>query len=113
VILAYVFATGLAFFSARLVAEVSDLANLMPFVNRSLFYVSGVFFSIDRYGDGWFGTTMQHQPFAVYLELGRSALLQEFPVNPMTWVWAVFWAVVTCALGFIYFWRAEAKYGRG
>lgn len=113
VVLAYVFATGLAFFSARVVAEVSDLQNLTPFINRSLFYVSGVFFSIDRYGHGWFGTTMKHQPFAVYLELGRGSLLHRFPVDPVMWGWGVFWAVITCGLGFVYFWRAEAKYGRG
>jgi teichoic acid transport system permease protein len=113
VVLAYVFATGLAFFSARLVAEVSDLQNLTPFINRLLFYVSGVLFSIDRYGNGWFGTSMKHQPFAVYLELGRGSLLHTFPVDPVMWVWGVFWAVATCGLGFIYFWRAEAKYGRG
>jgi teichoic acid transport system permease protein len=113
VLLAYTFATGLALIAARLVSEVSDLSNLIPFVNRMLFYVSGVFFSIDRYGQGWFGTTMKHQPFAVYLELGRSALLQEFPVDPLMWLWGLMWAAVTCGLGFIYFWRAEAKYGRG
>ena len=106
-------AAGLALIAARLVSEISDLSNLIPFINRLLFYVSGVFFSIDRYGAGWFGTTMKHQPFAIYLELGRSALLQEFPVVAITWVWGVFWAVLACGLGFIYFWRAEAKYGRG
>jgi teichoic acid transport system permease protein len=113
VVLASVFATGLALFSARLVSEVKDLANLMPFVNRVLFYGSGVLFSIERYGHGWFGTAMEHQPFAIYLELGRSALLEEIPVEPMKWVWGLFWAALTVSLGFIYFWRAEAKYGRG
>jgi teichoic acid transport system permease protein len=32
---------------------------------------------------------------------------------PRLWVLAVAWAVVTLAVGFIYFWRAEARYGRG
>ena len=113
VVLAFAFATGLALISARLVSEVKDLANLMPFVNRVVFYASGVLFSIERYGDGWFGKVMEHQPFAVYLELGRSALLEEIPVDPMKWVWGLFWAAVTLVIGFIYFWRAEAKYGRG
>ena len=113
VLLAYVFATGLALASARLVSEVKDLANLMPFVNRTLFYGSGVLFSIERYGTGWFGTAMEHQPFAIFLELGRSALLEEIPVEPIKWVWGLFWAAITVVLGFIYFWRAEAKYGRG
>jgi teichoic acid transport system permease protein len=113
IFLAFLFAVGVACLSARLVAQVADLGQLIPFINRALFYTSGVFFSVDRYGDGWFGTAMQYQPFAIYLELGRSALLQEIPIETSTWVWGVFWAVATCVLGFIYFWRAEAKYGRG
>jgi len=34
-------------------------------------------------------------------------------VDPTKWLWAVFWAVATVGVGFVYFWRAEAKYGRG
>jgi teichoic acid transport system permease protein len=113
VALAGSFGIGLALFVSRLVADVNDLGQLIPFFNRALFYTSGVFFSLDRYGDGWFATVMKHQPFAIYLELGRSSLLQEIPVEASAWAWGVFWAVATCGLGFIYFWRAEAKYGRG
>jgi len=113
VVLAYVFATGVACISARLVSQVSDLKQLIPFINRALFYTSGVFFSVARYGDGWFGTAMTYQPFAVYLDLGRSALIAQYQVNPVMWAWALFWAVATCGVGFVYFWRAEASYGRG
>lgn len=113
ILLATVFAAGVACFSARLVSQVSDLGQLIPFINRALFYTSGVFFSVERYGDGWFGTAMAHQPFAIYLELGRSSLLQETPVQASAWAWGVFWAIATSVLGFIYFWRAEARYGRG
>ncbi len=113
VILAAVFATGVALFAARLVNDVNDLGQLIPFFNRALFYTSGVFFSLSVYGDGWVGAVMAHQPFAIYLELARSALMQEIEVQASTWAWGVFWAALTCSLGFLYFWRAEAKYGRG
>lgn len=113
VLLAFIFAIGLSCITARLVSDLSDLAQLVPFVNRALFYTSGVFFSLERYLDGWVQWVMVHQPFAVYLELGRSALVEQFPPDPEMWAWGVGWSVVTCALGFVYFWRAEAKYGRG
>ncbi len=113
VVLAYVFATGLAFYSARLVVEVADLGNLIPFVNRALMYASGVLFSLDRYGDGAAFQVISHTPLAIYIELARSSLMVEVPVDAATWLWAVGWAVLTVLTGFVYFWRAEAKYGRG
>ncbi len=38
------------------------------------------------------------------------------PVNPSIpslWIYAVGWAVVAAVVGFLFFWRAEARYGRG
>jgi teichoic acid transport system permease protein len=29
------------------------------------------------------------------------------------WYYAIAWAVVALLIGFFFFWRAEAKYGRG
>ncbi len=29
------------------------------------------------------------------------------------WLWGVGWAVVAVVIGFLFFWRAEARYGRG
>jgi len=113
VLLAYGFATGVAFFSARLVVEVADLGNLIPFVNRALMYASGVLFTLDRYGDGVLFHVMTYQPLAVYIQLGRSALLEEVPVEPVMWLCGLGWAALAVATGFIFFWRAEAKYGRG
>ncbi|MGD9957902.1 ABC transporter permease [Nocardioides sp.] len=112
-VLTFLFATGVAFLAARMVAMVADLGQLIPFFNRALFYTSGVFFSLDRYGDGWVGDVMKHQPFAIYLELNRSALVEEIPIDVATWAWGIFWALLTLGVGFVYFWRAEARYGRG
>ncbi|CUR58970.1 putative ABC-type polysaccharide/polyol phosphate export system, permease component [metagenome] len=112
-VLCFGFATGISFFASRLVAMVSDLGELIPFFNRALFYTSGVFFSLDRYGEGWVGAVMKHQPFAIYLELNRSALVEEIPIEASTWLWGAFWAVLTLGTGFVFFWRAEARYGRG
>jgi len=37
----------------------------------------------------------------------------NLPGIPTLWVYGVGWAVVTVVVGFLFFWRAEARYGRG
>jgi len=115
IILQWLFGTGFAFIFARLVVQVRDIGRLVPFVLRALMYTSGVFFSIDHYvGDhATLGAILGHQPIAIYLELGRSSLLEEVPVQASSWLWGIGWAAVTLVLGFIYFWRAEEQYARG
>jgi teichoic acid transport system permease protein len=112
--LQWIFGTGAALFCARLVNDVRDFGNLIPFVIRALMYASGVFYSIDRYaGAGLVGRALAHQPVAIYLELGRATLLQEYDAPLKLWLWGAGWAVVALVIGFIYFWRGEARYGRG
>ena len=33
--------------------------------------------------------------------------------QPALWGYAVGWAVLTVVVGFVFFWRAETRYGRG
>jgi len=112
--LMFTFTMGVAMFAARAVSDLPDLVNVLPFVTRAMMYVSGVFFSIDHFaGKGTLGHLLAYQPLAIYIELTRSALLEEVVVRPTAWLWAIGWAVSFFGLAFIYFWRAEAKYGRG
>ena len=113
--LLWVFSTGCAFISARLVANTPDLDNLLPHLLRILMYCSGVIFSIDRYvGDFSWGWMMAYQPVAVYLYLCRSVLLDEpaYQPDPMMWGLGLVWAVIFFIIGFIMFWRGEETYGR-
>ncbi|GAB3073777.1 ABC transporter permease [Nocardioides zeae] len=112
--LMHVWGTGMAFLLARLVVEVRDVANLIPFIMRALMYFSGVFFSITTYaGSGLLGTALAYQPVAVYLQLARTCLMVEAEPSATLWLAALGWAVGTLVVGFLFFWRAEAKYGRG
>lgn len=114
VLLQWLFGTGVAFVAARLVAQVRDVANIIPFVTRALLYVSGVFFSISHYaGSSWLGQALSYQPVAVYLQLGRSCLLTDVTAPTATWLWGIGWAVLALVLGFVWFWRGEERYGRG
>ncbi|RJS46256.1 ABC transporter permease [Nocardioides cavernaquae] len=112
--LQWIFGTGAALLCARLVNDVRDLGQLIPFGIRGLMYASGVFYSIDRYaGDGVVGWLLTHQPIAVYLELGRATLLAEYDASLTLWLWGAAWAALALVVGLVYFWRGEARYGRG
>ena len=115
VLLMWVFSTGCAFISARLVAQTPDVDNLLPHVMRILMYASGVIFSVDRFVSQFsWGFLMEYQPVAVYLYLVRSSLLNEpaYPPDAFMWLLGVLWALLFSVLGFLFFWAGEERYGR-
>ncbi|MGP3951613.1 ABC transporter permease [Streptomyces sp. 7N604] len=119
--LQFVFNTGLALIVARMGAKTPDLAQLMPFVMRTWLYGSGVMFSIphmlaDKDLPGWVTDVLQWNPAAVYMDLVRFALIDGYGSEYLpshVWAFALGWAVVIGVLGFVYFWKAEERYGRG
>ncbi|MEU1709765.1 ABC transporter permease [Streptomyces sp. NPDC005706] len=118
-VLQFLFNTGLALIVARLGAKTPDLAQLMPFVLRTWMYASGVMFSISKMMEGrpeWVVRLLQVNPAAVYMDLMRFALIDGYGASnlpPHVWAIALFWAVIVFAGGFVYFWKAEERYGRG
>ncbi|MEU2554957.1 ABC transporter permease [Streptomyces sp. NPDC003388] len=118
-VLQFLFNTGLALIVARLGAKTPDLAQLMPFLLRTWMYASGVMFSISKMMEGrseWVVRLLQVNPAAVYMDLMRFALIDGYGASnlpPHVWAIALFWAVVVFAGGFVYFWKAEERYGRG
>ncbi|MFF4394687.1 ABC transporter permease [Streptomyces sp. NPDC001480] len=117
--LQFLFNTGLALIVARMGAKTPDLAQLMPFILRTWMYASGVMFSINKMLEGRSETVarvLQVNPAAVYMDLMRFALIDGYGASnlpPHVWAIALFWAVVVFAGGFVYFWKAEERYGRG
>ncbi|MFI9586317.1 ABC transporter permease [Streptomyces sp. NPDC052236] len=117
--LQFVFNTGMALIMARLGSKTPDLAQLMPFVMRTWMYASGVMFSIpvmlaDK--PDWIARVLQWNPAAVYMDLIRFALIDGYGsenLPPHIWAFAVGWAILFGAAGFVYFWKAEERYGRG
>ncbi|MFJ3822303.1 ABC transporter permease [Streptomyces nodosus] len=118
-VLQVLFNTGLALVVARLGAKTPDLAQLMPFVLRTWMYASGVMFSIHNMLAGrseWVTRLLQVNPAAVYMDLARFSLIRGYGAEnlpPHVWAIALFWAVVVFVGGFVYFWKAEERYGRG
>ncbi len=121
-VLQFVFNTGLSMIMARLGSKTPDLAQLMPFVLRTWMYASGVMFPLTYMleradAPAWAADLMQANPAAVYMDLMRWALIddmgkyQELP--PHVWALGLGWAVAIGVIGFVYFWKAEERYGRG
>ncbi len=111
-----VFNAGLTLVVARLAAHAPDINQVLPFVLRTWLYTSGVFFSIPVFTAGApdaIRVLLQINPAAVYIDLVRTALLSEHDPLPYAWPLAVGWALLAAVVGFVFFWRAETRYGRG
>jgi teichoic acid transport system permease protein len=120
--LQFMFNTGLAMVMARWGAGTPDLAQLMPFVLRTWMYASGVMFPlrymVEEQADwpSWVADILEANPAAVFMDLMRNALIDgpfHDSVPASTWALALGWAVVIGVGGFVYFWKAEERYGRG
>jgi teichoic acid transport system permease protein len=117
--LQFCFNTGLALVFARMGAKTPDLAQLMPFVMRTWMYASGVMFSIPvMLADHpkWIADVLQWNPAAIYMDLMRFALIDGYGsenLPPHVWAVAGGWAALVALGGFVYFWKAEERYGRG
>ncbi|MEU4266553.1 ABC transporter permease [Streptomyces sp. NPDC026092] len=117
--LQFVFNVGLAMIMARMGAKTPDLAQLMPFVMRTWMYASGVMFSIpvmlsDK--PAWIADVLMYNPAAVYMDLIRFALIDGYGAENLpthVWATALGWALAAGIGGFVYFWKAEERYGRG
>ena len=115
----FFFNTGLALIMARMGSKTPDLAQLMPFIMRTWMYASGVMFSIPVMLAGkppWIADALQYNPAAIYMDLVRFAMIDDYGANNLPahiWVVGLAWALVVGIVGFVYFWKAEDRYGRG
>lgn len=117
--LQFIFNLGLALLVARLGVKIADLRQLLPYILRVWMYGSGVLYSVERFAENlpsWLVPVVHANPLLVYIELVRHALMENVPVTSSTtelWIKGGAWALVAFVVGFLYFWRGEAEYGRG
>lgn len=116
-----VFALGLGFALARLTDGLQDLSNLLPFLFRLVFYLSGVLYSfgdiLRRAGREDLLPFLALNPFFSFISEMRHALMTGYQVDRLVAPWLVpsilgFTAVFLVG-GFLFFRGAEQKYGRG
>jgi teichoic acid transport system permease protein len=114
------FNVGATLVFSRLGAFLTDISQLLPFITRTWLYASGIFFSIPAklellHAPGWVIQVLSLNPISAYIDIARRAVLQEHVKNqlPHAWAISIAWAGISLIGGFIYFWRAEDRYGRG
>ncbi|MCZ7415773.1 MULTISPECIES: ABC transporter permease [unclassified Streptomyces] len=121
-LLQFVFNSGVALIMARLGSNTPDLAQLMPFILRTWMYGSGVMFPLHYMmteranAPEWAADLAAANPAAVFMDLMRFALIDDYTyadLPPYPWLLALGWALLAGGLGFVYFWKAEERYGRG
>jgi teichoic acid transport system permease protein len=122
------FNLGVAFIAARMTIHLRDIAQLIPFVTRMFFYLSGIFVSMSSvlHGHPTANAISNANPLYVLITLERVALLgwrsvfavphkpgEYYDYEPTRlWIYAVAWGVGLMVVGFLFFWRAEDEYGR-
>jgi teichoic acid transport system permease protein len=113
--LLFIFNFGLAMIMARITVHVRDLNKLVPFISRILFYVSGVFFSVEKIfsPDSIFAQLITLNPIYDFLNLARSYLVEGYPQQTEQWITVSIWSFSVFVIGFVFFWSAEERYGRG
>lgn len=108
-----VFNLGVALVVARLSVRTRDVQQLIPIVNRVLFYVSGIFFSVDGALAGFpVLLTIAHLvPTYDFVAISRDVLLGSYTAPLLAWIAAPAWAIAMIFFGVVFFWQAEARYG--
>lgn len=108
------FNLGITFVAARATARIPDLRHLISVFARFWRYGSAVMFPFDRFVDNNPGlmSVLELNPLFVIIDMYRSVLLYGDVPALHSWVVLSTWALATLAVGFLFFWSAEEKYGR-
>lgn len=108
-----VFNLGVALVVARVSVRTRDVQQLIPIINRVLFYASGIFFDVDGALEGFptLLTFVHLLPTYEFIALARDVLLDGYSAPLLAWIAAPVWALVMLIGGVVYFWRGEPRYG--
>lgn len=121
------FALGLGFVVARLTDSFHDLNNVLPFIFRLTFYLSGILYSFERFAPriarftGWSEDTVLSlvaiNPFYAFISQMRHALMTSYQADPVIERWllpsSLLYPAVFLIVGFLFFRAGEQRYGRG
>lgn len=111
--LIHIWATGATFVTSRITAFVPDAKNLIRVGVQGLFFLSGLFYSVERFeGHLVLSTIMKINPLYQFLNAVRTCVLYGIFPPIGQWAYLVGWSVGLFICGFIYFWRADGAYAR-
>lgn len=116
VAVATMFSVGGALVTARLTDQVRDIQNVLPYVFRLLFYMSGILYSVDRLiTDPRLKMVFLLNPFYDIVGIGRHFLMSTYDEPDVGLMVIALIAItgVTLAGGIVFFRKGEGTYGRG
>ena len=104
---------GLALAVSRLTFHFRDVQNLLPFLLRIWFYLSGVLYPINEelIPQTWARVLLELNPAYAVVEASRAAFLSG-RLDAGTWITLALWSVLGLVIGFWFFRQAESEYGR-
>lgn len=112
-VLQAVFNLGACFVAARMTDMFRDFQNVLPYVFRLLFYMSGVLYPVGAFiDDGLLQRLFNANPMYAFISLVRGPILGS-PMYDGMWLSAVSWTVGLLIAGFLFFRAGEGGYGRG
>ncbi len=107
------FGLGAGLAAARANHTYRDLENLLPFLFRLLFYLSGVLYSVEHFvDDDVLRSLFALDPLYCLITAWRWALLGT-EASGLVWAGTIGWPVITLVGGFSAFRSREATYGSG
>ncbi len=107
------FGLGAGLLAARATHTYRDLENLLPFLFRLLFYLSGVLYSVDHFvDDGALRALFALDPLYCLVTTWRWALIGT-DASGLAWAGTVAWPTLFLVVGFVAFRAREATYGSG
>lgn len=112
-VLIHIFATGLMFIVARVTTFVPDTKKIVFYINRAWFYISGIFYSVERYVSvPRMEAIMTANPGYRFLTAVRNVTLYGQPLEVSEWIALVAWSGGVFIGGFVFFWLAEDRYAQ-
>jgi len=104
---------GAGLLAARATHTYRDLENLLPFLFRLLFYLSGVLYSVDHFiADEALRALFALDPLYCLVTTWRWALIGT-DASGLAWAGTVTWPILFLVTGFVAFRGREATYGSG
>ena len=110
-VLIHLFALGMQFIIAPLTFKIPDLRAVINLIVRALFFLSGVFFSMDRFtGNPALAKLVELNPAYQFLMTIRHIVLDNGIPDAKTTLYLCAWTLILLIVGFFYYRHGEAQY---
>ena len=112
-LVSYLFILGLQFWIAVATALIPDLKSLVQLTTRAMFFISGVFFSVERFETHpTLKVLVEVNPVYQFLDASRSVILGGHLPELSVFLYLVVVTITLLTSGFLVFWMLEEKYAQ-